>query len=58
VEVATTRDGVSVPFSSECHSDVISGKRVARLFVTDTRLFAQNGQPDPRVRLFGFARQR
>jgi hypothetical protein len=36
----------------------MSSKHAARLLVLDARLFAQNGQPLPRDRLFGFARQR
>jgi hypothetical protein len=58
LELATTALGASAPLFSGSHSEAISGNRVARLFVTEARRFAQNGQPAPRVLLFGFARQR
>jgi hypothetical protein len=50
------RSGVSAPFRVGCHSEAISGAQVARSFVTETRLPAQNGQPAPSdVRRFGVA---
>jgi hypothetical protein len=56
-ELATTSAAVSWPFFSGCHSRATRGKRAARLLVGDTFLFAQYGQPAPRVLLFGLARQ-
>ena len=41
-----------LPLSSGCHSAAMSGKHMARLLVTETFLFAQNGHPLPlRARL-------
>jgi hypothetical protein len=56
-EAATTWTGASRPLRVGCHSAAMFGKHAARLFVRDTLRFAQKGQPAPRVRLFGFARQ-
>lgn len=54
---ATTCAGVSAPFRVGCHCAARSGRRLARLLVTDARRPLQNGHPvAPAVRLFGDAR--
>jgi hypothetical protein len=56
-EAARIASGVVRPFFVGCHSAAMRGKQAARLLVLHTFLFAQKGQPLPRLRLFGFARQ-
>jgi hypothetical protein len=42
---------MSGAFFVGCHSRATAGHLVARLYVGDARLLAQNGHPDPRARL-------